>query len=262
MTFNLYKLLLHAKLCLLTGCQTNSVLDLFVFVLKAQQQENVCEWMCLFSQCWRSSFDLALTDFAKYPLLCVAHKAVSHGRWQLKAVHLKKKCASLSATVKRLSISRVPSGPHTPRYYDLIQCIVLQGLAAPPPPIPSVTGAPIKVSGLKLAPHVNGTLGGSKLWPSRSRRFSHYRLQHMKLTSDPFTQRSVRHDAEDIKASLMEQHQILYIQLKEKEISIHWEKLTQMAVLHVHTSPGSSQFQTRNLSLPKPRWKLWLSFPC
>lgn len=76
---------------------------------------------------------------------------------------IKKKCASLSVTVKRLSISRVPSSPHRPRYYDLIQCIVLQGFAAAPPPIPSVTGAPIKVSGLKHAPHVNGTLGGSKL---------------------------------------------------------------------------------------------------
>lgn len=47
-----------------------------------------------------------------------------------------------------------------PRYHDLIQCMVLQGFAAPLPPTPSVTGAPIKVSGLK---HVNGTLSGSKL---------------------------------------------------------------------------------------------------
>lgn len=64
----------------------------------------------------------------------------------------------------------------------------------------------------------------------------HYRFQDIKLTSDP-------HSAEDIKALLMEQHQILYVQLKEKEILIYREHLTQMAVLHVHTSPGSSQFQ-------------------
>lgn len=97
----------------------------------------------------KASFDLALTDFAKCPLLCAAHKAVSH-------------CASLSVTMKRLSIWRVPCSPHGPRYHDLIQCIVLQGLAAPSPPTPSVTVAPIKVSGLKHVPHVTQALGGSK----------------------------------------------------------------------------------------------------